>query len=92
METRRPAPRDTGDKTATQRIDLGTKWKLTGVIMAGEDSHVVVQGLRDNTVRRLDAGQMLDGWVVSEITPEHVTFTSGDQASRLELRKETDEK
>jgi hypothetical protein len=90
METRRPAPRETGGTAAAQRIDPGTKWKLTGVIMAGDDSHVFVQGIRDNIVRRLDAGQMLDGWVVSEITPQYVTFTAGAQQSRLELRKEAD--
>lgn len=91
METRRPAPRATAAQTA-QRVDPGTKWKLTGIIVAGADSHVFVQGIRDNTIRRLDAGQVLDGWRVSEITPQYVTFTSGDQESRLELRKEADEK
>ena len=91
IETRRPPPRQTGG-TATQRVDPGTKWKLTAVIVAGEDSHVFVQGIRDKSVRRLDAGQSLDGWIVREITPQYVTLASGDQESRLELRKEADEK
>jgi hypothetical protein len=91
METRRPVPRATAAQTA-RRIDPGTQWKLTAIIVAGEDSHVFVQGLRDNTIRRLDSGQMLDGWRVSEITPQYVTFTAGDQESRLELRQEADPK
>ena len=92
MESRRPAPQQAGGAAAVQRIDPGTKWKLTAVIMAGENSHVFVRGIRDNSVRRLDAGQVLDGWLLSEITPQYVTFASGDQETRLELRKETDAK
>jgi hypothetical protein len=90
MQTRRPAPRQASGG-ATQRVDPNTKWKLTGVIVAGEDSHVFVQGIRDATIRRLVAGQVLDGWVISEIAPGYVTLTSGGQESTLELRKDTGE-
>lgn len=91
METRRPAPRAAAGQPV-QRVEPGTKWKLTGIIVAGADSHVFVQGIRDKAILRLDTGQMLDGWRVSEITPQYVKFTSGDRESRLELRKEADEK
>jgi len=90
-ETRRPPPRAAAGQPV-QRVDPGTKWKLTAIIVAGADSHVFVQGIRDNTIRRLDAGQMLDGWRVSEITPQYVKLTSGDHESRLELRKEANGK
>jgi len=90
MQTRRPVPRQTGGPAA-QRVDPGTKWKLTAIIVAGDDSHVFVQGIRDKAMRRLDAGQVLDGWTVSEIAPQYVTFTSGEAESRLELRKEADQ-
>lgn len=90
METRRPAPRQAG-ATAARRVDPGTKWKLTGIVVAGEDSHVFVQGIRDKAVRRLDMGQILDGWVISEITPQYVILIAGDEESRLELRQEADE-
>lgn len=91
METRRPAPRQTGG-TAAQRVDPDRNWKLTAVIVAGEDSHVFVQGIRDKSIRRLKAGDKLDGWVVSEITPQYVTFSSAGQEATLELRKEADQR
>jgi len=91
METRRPAPRQTGG-TAAQRVDPDRNWKLTAVIVAGDDSHVFVQGIRDKSIRRLNAGDKLDGWVVSEITPQYVTFTAAGQEATLELRKEADQR
>lgn len=91
METRRPAPRQTGG-AAAQRVDPARNWKLTAVIVAGEDSHVFVQGIRDKSIRRLKAGDKLDGWLVSEITPQFVTFASAGQEATLELRKEADQR
>jgi len=91
METRRPAPRQTGS-SAAQRVDPNRNWKLTAVIVAGEDSHVFVQGIRDKSIRRLKAGDKLDGWVVTEITPQYVIFASAGQEVTLELRKEAEQR
>ena len=87
-DTRKPAPR--AANKPTQTIDLGKKWKLTGVVFAGDNSHVFLQGIRDKSVRRLEVGATLDGWVLREITPEHVVLDSGGQEARLELREEAD--
>jgi hypothetical protein len=51
-----------------------------------------LQGIRDKSIRRLKAGDKLDGWVVSEIMPQYVTFTSAGQEATLELRKEADQR
>ena len=86
--TRKPPPRPAVQ--AAQGVDLGKKWKLTGIIVAGEESHVFMQGIRDKSVQRLETGAVLDGWELSEIAPEFVLFRSGARETTLELRKEAD--
>ena len=87
-DTRRPAPKPT--VRSAQGVDLGKKWKLTGIIVAGDDSHVYLQGVRDKSVRRLDSGASLDGWELVEIAPEYATFSSAGREATLELRKDAD--
>jgi hypothetical protein len=87
-DTRRPAPRPAAQ--AAQGVDLGKKWKLTGIIVAGDDSHVYLHGVRDKTVQRLDAGAVLDGWELVEIAPGYATFRSAGREATLELRKDAD--
>jgi len=86
-DTRKPPPRPA---QAAQGIDLGKKWKLTGIIVAGDDSHVFMQGIRDKKVQRLETGAVLDGWELSEIAPGYVMFRSGARETTLELRKDAD--
>jgi len=85
--TRRPPPRPA---QAAQGVDLGKKWKLTGIIVAGDGSHVFMQGIRDKSVQRLETGAVLDGWELSEIAPGFVLFRSGTRETTLELRKDAD--
>jgi len=87
-DTRKPAPKPAAQ--AAQGVDLGKKWKLTGIIVAGDDSHVFLQGVRDKSVRRLDAGAVLDGWELVEIAPEYAMFRSAGREATLELRKDAD--
>lgn len=88
--TRKPPPRSANKPTQT--IDLSKKWKLTGVVVAGDNSHVFVQGIRDKSVRRLEMGATLDGWVLREITPEYAVLESGGREARLELREDADKR
>ena len=87
-DTRKPPPRPAAQ--ATQGVDLGKKWKLTGIIVAGDDSHVFMQGIRDKSVQRLETGAVLDGWELSEIDPAYVLFRSGAREMTLDLRKDAD--
>ena len=87
-DTRKPPPRPAAQ--AAQGVDLGKKWKLTGIIVAGDDSHVYLQGVRDKSAQRLDPGAVLDGWELVEIAPEYAVFRSGGREATLELRQEAD--
>lgn len=89
METRRPAP-VARQAASSRRANPGDKWKLTGIIVSGEDSHIFVQGLRDKAVRRLEIGDSLDGWVLDQVAPDHAVLHAGAEESRLALREEPD--
>jgi hypothetical protein len=88
-DTRRPPPAP-ANSAKGQRADVASAWKLTGVVVAGEQSHAFVQGIRDKAIRRIEIGNVLDGWTLTEITPTEVHFAAGDAVTRLELREDKD--
>ena len=85
-DSRRPAQVAPGGKAA-QAAQLGAKWRLTGIVMAGDNSFVHVEGIRDRKTVRLKVGMPLDGWQLEEIEPDHVTFTSGGRSETLQIHQ-----
>ncbi len=85
-DSRRPAQAAPGGKAA-QAAQLGAKWRLTGIVMAGDNSFVHVEGIRDRKTVRLKVGMPLDGWQLEEIEPDHVTFTSGGRSETLQIHQ-----
>lgn len=84
LESRRP-PVAAQDGPSARAVQLASAWKLTGIVMAGDDSFVHVQAVRDRATRRLQLGAVLDGWRVDEITSNNVVFASGDERQTLWL-------
>lgn len=91
-DTRRPpavAPKAAGNLPAAQ---LNGKWKLTGVILAGENSTAYVTGVRDPNTIHLEAGTHLEGWRVEKIAADHVEFSSVGRTATLQLHEEEEDR
>ncbi|MDH4109081.1 MAG: hypothetical protein OEW35_12230 [Gammaproteobacteria bacterium] len=87
-DTRRPAEVAAPATRAPALAAPSTKWKLTGVVATGGESHAIVTGLRDKATLTLGQGDMLDGWQLVEIEPYQLTFEAHGSRSVLELRDE----
>ena len=86
-DSRRPPAQAAQGGKAAQAAQLGAKWRLTGIVMAGDNSFVHVEGIRDRKTVRLKVGMPLDGWQLEEIEPDHVTFTSGGRSETLQIHQ-----
>lgn len=84
-DSRRPPAQAAQGGQAAQAPQLGAKWRLTGIVMAGDNSFLHVQSIRDRKTVRLQVGMPLDGWQVEEIAPDQVTFTSGGRSETLRI-------
>jgi hypothetical protein len=89
-DTRRP-PQTTIDKNTAPASQLGSAWKLTGIVVAADSSSVLVSGIRDSRTERLQAGMMLDGWRLESITRDQAVFSSGGRTAVLRLHEEKEE-
>ena len=87
--TRRPlAPSAaTSSKAGRAANQFSKLWKLTGVVMAGDDSYVLVESRRDRRTEHLLPGELIDGWRLDEISANGVTLVSGSESVRLELHE-----
>ena len=94
-ESRRRIAHDVAPAVATRRTSqLSTQWRLTGVVMTGDSSFVLLEGKRDRRMVRLQKGAILDGWRLGEITAERVNFVSdaGARSVSLDLHEEDSKK
>jgi len=87
-DTRRPPEVAATAARAPALPDPSSRWKLTGVVSTGAESHAMVTGLRDKMTQRLDTGGMIDGWKVVSIEPYRVTFESSSGTAILELKED----
>ena len=89
--SRRPPeePEETVD--SVRAVQLASKWKVTGIVVAGDDSFAHVQGIRDQKTVRLKIGESLDGWKLEEIAPDQITFSSATDRVALRLHEEKKE-
>lgn len=87
-DTRRPPPA-AATGTRTSLPSLAARWTLTGVVVAGEQSHIFLQGNRDRSVQRLQVGMQIDGWTLTGIAAEEARFEAGSRVEALLLRDDT---
>ena len=87
-DTRRSPPKAAAGNNATQVAQLATKWKVTGIVMAGDDSFALVEGIRDRKTIRLLLGMPLDGWKLEEVYSDHLVFSAADTSATLQLHAE----
>lgn len=87
-DTRRPPAVASMAVAQLPAAQLNSKWKLTGVILAGKDSTAYVKGVRDNNTIHLGVGMPLDGWRVEKIAADHVEFSFAGRTATLQLHEE----
>ena len=87
-DTRRPPDKAAPAAAAAANEQLNAKWKLTGIVVVGENSFVRVAGIRDQETVRLQMGMPLDGWKLEQIKTDHVVFSSAGRSAILKLHEE----
>ncbi|NVK41277.1 MAG: hypothetical protein HWE39_08530 [Oceanospirillaceae bacterium] len=87
--SRRPQVEDSGGGGSAQ--ELRETWKLTGVIVVGDEVKALFQERNGEKRLTLGAGMPLDAnWVLDEIDLETVTLGSGEEQVTLELLEPRD--
>ena len=89
-DSRRPAQQATKSAESVRAVQLAAKWKVTGIVVAGEYSFVHVEGIRDHKTVRLRAGMPLDGWKLEQIEPDHIEFSAAGESVTLKLYEDKD--
>lgn len=83
-DTRRPQAAPEAAAAAPTAV-LNTKWKLTGIVVAGENSSAHVVGIGDRKTVRLQLGTVLDGWRLEKVAADHVEFGLSGRTATLSL-------
>ena len=89
--SRRPPEEPEETVESVRSVQLAGKWKVTGIVVAGDDSFAHVEGIRDRKTVRLKNGALLDGWKLEEIAPNQIVFSSGTDRVALRLHEEKEE-
>jgi hypothetical protein len=82
--TRRPSPQVAGDTTKKQ-LQRG-QFVLTGTTIAGDRSIAFVREVAGNKARSVRKGDQLNGMLVTEVAPDRVKLTLGDEAEEIVLK------
>ncbi len=86
--SRRP---QAGEPSGSSAQELRDTWKLTGIILVGEQLRALFQERNGERRLTLNAGMPLDAsWVLDEINLETVVMGSGDEQVTLELLEPRD--
>ncbi|UTW12186.1 hypothetical protein [Marinobacterium rhizophilum] len=86
--SRRP---QAGEPSGSSAQELRDSWKLTGIILVGEQLRALFQERNGERRLTLNAGMPLDAsWVLDEINLETVVMGSGDEQVTLELLEPRD--
>ena len=89
-DARRPPQEAAAATESVRAVQLSSNWKVTGIVLAGEDSFVHVEGVRDHKTVRLQAGMPLDGWNLTQISQDFVEFRSSSESVVLWLHNDKD--
>ena len=84
-DSRRPVQQATKSTESVRAVQLAAKWKVTGIVVAGDSSFVHVEGIRDHKTVRLKAGMPLDGWKLELIAPDYIEFSAAGESVTLTL-------
>ena len=76
--SRRPPEEPEAVVESVRAVQLASKWKVTGIVVAGDDSFAHVEGIRDRKTVRLKLGAPLDGWKLDAIDAESSHIQLGD--------------
>ena len=87
-DTRRPQDKPADKVAAAPVAKLESQWKLTGVVLAGENSSAHIMGMRDNKTVRLQAGMQLDGWRLDAVERDRAVFSLNGREAILRLHEE----
>jgi len=87
-DSRRPPQQAVQAKDSVRAVQLSTNWKVTGIAVAGDNSFVHLEGIRDRKTVRLQVGMPLDGWNLQEISPDQIVFGLGGESVTLRLHKD----
>ena len=86
--SRRPPEKTTGAVESVRAVQLSGKWKVTGIVVAGDNTYAHIEGNRDHKTVRLQVGMPLDGWKLEEIEADRIVLRSGDEYTTLTLHEE----
>jgi hypothetical protein len=88
-DSRRPPEKAPEEVAESKRIaQLVGKWKVTGIVVAGDHSFAHVEASTDHKTVRLQVGMMLDGWKLEAIRADGIVFRSGAESTTLTLHDE----
>lgn len=82
--TRRPAPALAAD-TGRRQMQRG-QFLLTGTTLAGDRSIAFLKEVAGGKSRTVRQGEQINGMVVTEVKPDRVKLTLGDEAEELVLK------
>lgn len=96
MDTRRPqivsntpATETTQAKTARPTNRRNEEFLLSAVIITDEKRIAIVQASRAQKQEKVVQGEIYNGWVLEQVSPDNVSFKKGNQTKRLELLVKT---
>ncbi len=82
--TRRPAPVAVAE-TAKPRIQRG-QFALTGTIMVEGKSYALLRESNGGKARRVAKGDTINGMLVTEVKPDRIVLSQGDESEELALK------
>ena len=80
----------TSDQTmaANASEELQRKWQLEGIAKVGDSSVIIVSDRQSNKIRRIGAGDDLEGWTVADSGANFAVFSQEGEEARLMLNNE----
>lgn len=85
-DARRPQIDNRNNEALVSAGELREQWKLTGVVMVGDEMRAMLQQTQENRQLTLTPGMPLDTtWMLERINPDSVIMGSGAEEVRLEL-------
>lgn len=85
-EDRKPVVETSDNQALVSAAELREQWKLTGIVMVGNEVRAMLQQLKEDRQLTLTQGMPLDStWMLETINVDSVIMDSGDEQVRLEL-------
>jgi hypothetical protein len=82
---RRPVPVASANTAAAAAVDLAKTWRLTGVVISGDDSFAMLENIKSGKHEAVYFEGSIDGWKLVEIADERIKFRSAQGQAELSL-------